>query len=127
MFKQFRKKETRGKGTKFRQQMVDLWNKDSSCYWCRRETVIYDEIDASREHLYKDRATLDHLYTNHDIRSLLPENKRKVVLSCYNCNQHNAISETRAIFNRDYKKRNNKISIISLLKKAEYNCRRTSE
>jgi len=115
MFSSFKQGKRRkgGRSSSWHKQLLDNWNNNPRCYWCGNVTVI----SKNRSHikgLPPLEATLDHVYSNYDLRRLL-KGGSKTVVACNMCNNKRAAAETRLVYPNSYDKRNNRISIIKLL------------
>jgi len=117
MFSSFKqgKKPHSGRSTKWHQRLVDVHNRNPCCHYCGIETLLENRMDEWNSHL-PNAATLDHVFSNYDIRRLLKGGRDLVVLSCYKCNNKRSSRETKLVYSNTYDKRNNKISLIQLLK-----------
>jgi hypothetical protein len=110
MFQQFEKRQKRGKTSWMGRELRKRWDQNDSCRKCGCKTIL------ETGNIQNDNsATLDHLYSNLDIRRLIKESRYIVVLWCHKCNQRKAVKEVRAIFTSVYDAKNNKVSIINIL------------
>lgn len=106
-----------GKASKWHFKLRSLWVKNPFCYHCDELTTLHDRFCDSYIHGQDQKnhaATLDHLYSNLDIRRLL-KGGDKVVISCYYCNNHRSSREVRQVFPNLYDVRNNYVSIKNIL------------
>ena len=117
MFSSF-KQGRRNKGgiaSKWHQKLRDAFGKNPHCHHCGIETIIENRTNGGEVDQLPNAATLDHVYSNLDLRRLL-DGGRKVVLSCFKCNSKRSAAEVRKVYPNSYDMRNNHISIIELLK-----------
>lgn len=70
----------------YRKQKIKLFRKGKSCFYCGVETVLAPSGE-DLKYFADNIATVDHYYSKHDIRRLLPKGAKKLVLCCRKCNQ----------------------------------------
>lgn len=110
------KRKKGGKASKWHANLRERWHKNPCCHWCGCETVINNRLDNGSQ---KDNAaTLDHLFSNLDLRRLL-KGGNKLVLACYKCNQRRNNAENRLVYSNNFDLRNNRIDLVGLLKHPE--------
>lgn len=112
-FKQGRRKKG-GRSSRWHERLMKMWTIYRKCCYCGVETVIENRNGNGTVDQVDNAATLDHVYSNLDLRRLLKGGDR-VVLACYKCNNKRSAQEVRRVYPNSYDKRNNKISIINLL------------
>ena len=120
MFSSFKqgKRNRGGRSSKWHQKLRDAYNKNPHCHWCGVKTDIENRIGNGDQ--IPTAATLDHVYSNYDLRRLL-KNGTKTVLACFKCNNKRSAGECRKVFPNSYDMRNNRISIIELLTQSRLN------
>lgn len=116
MFSSFKQGKRRkgGKSSKWHQRLLTMWDSCKYCFYCGVETIIENRTNNGTTDQVDNAATLDHVYSNLDLRRLL-RGGDKVVLSCYRCNNKRSAMEVRKVYPNNYDKRNNRVSIINLL------------
>lgn len=110
-FKQGRRR-TGGRSSKWHQLLRTKWFKNPHCHWCNVITVIDGERGSVNQNPLA--ATLDHIYSNLDLRRLIDGGKT-VVVSCERCNGKRSHAEVTKVYPNIYDKRHNKVSIIEIL------------
>jgi hypothetical protein len=115
MFSSFKqgKRHRGGRSSKWHGKLREAWNKDCHCYWCGVKTEIENRIGEKDQ--IPTAATLDHVYSNYDLRRLL-KGGTKVVVACFKCNNKRSAAETRKVFPNSYDMKKNHVSIIQILK-----------
>ena len=88
---------------------MKLWQQDSRCHWCRRETKLINvaEIKGPADPLM---ATIDHLVSRYHPERWIKRDKTKV-LSCYECNEKRARAETKSLTKEELVKRGQGFSL----------------
>lgn len=77
-----------------RKRRTHLWEtKRGKCNYCGRLTIHPELLNGNSGIVPTNGATFDHVYSYWDIRRGAKRGNRKVVLSCYKCNQDKNIRE----------------------------------
>lgn len=113
-FKQGRRNKG-GRASKWHKKLLDAWGKHPHCHYCGTLTIIENRNNGGEVDQVHNAATLDHVYSNLDLRRLL-KGGDKTVLACFKCNNKRSASETRKVYPNIYDMRNNRVRIIELLK-----------
>lgn len=71
------------KGKKNRKVLDRLLSYTSKCHYCKQRVLITSQPNGVQRH---NTATVDHVYSHNDIRRLIDNNHKKVVLACNKCN-----------------------------------------
>lgn len=116
-FKQGRRNRG-GRSSRWHQKLRDAYNENCHCFYCGIKTIIENRNDGGNVDQVPNAATLDHIYSNLDLRRLL-KGGDKVVLSCFKCNNKRSAAECRKVFPNSYDMRNNRIRLTELLQVGE--------
>lgn len=80
-------------------RIKQLYGKSNRCHYCNCKTILKKD---KRGRMLNNTATIEHLYTNHDIRRLLLGKFDHTVLACNKCNMEMG-TKAEQLVNAQYK------------------------
>jgi 5-methylcytosine-specific restriction endonuclease McrA len=79
-----------------------LWRKDKKCFYCGVITMEPPKNFDFKSDPPDNMATVDHVYSKKDIRRLLKNGKKELVLCCYKCNNDRMKRENCAMSDKTH-------------------------